>query len=81
MGITDTLLNSRNDPDVIEFRQKKVAASNLLADYKNNSFFRKITKMPPIGLREYTIDFWPSDLGIIPDSEDECWSLVLKYTR
>ena len=82
MGMNDHIWNGRNDPKVIAWRKKHVAASNIFADWKDHNFYSRILNVKPQSFKEYVNEHKESkDLGELPESEEAIYQMMAELTR
>lgn len=82
MGMSDAIWNGRNDPTVIEWRKKRVAANNIFADWRNHSFYSKLCGTKAKEFKDYVLNHESvKDLGELPESEEAIYQLMASLTR
>ena len=82
MGINDQIWNGQNDPEVIAWRIKHVASSNILADWRHYLFCCKLCGANNKSFKEFVLTHKDvKELGELPNSEEEISTLIMKFSR
>lgn len=76
-SMNDQIWDGRNDPAVISWRTKHVAATNIFADWRRHSLFNGKKSFKDFVLSHEDV----GKLGELPTSENEIMNVMLKMAR